>query len=117
MRCGTTCCAPWRASWPSVVTRWPRPNRALAERVRASFRARFIHPKRGSLADVVDGPEGDDWTVRPNQIFAVSLPDPLLEGEEAQAVVDTVGSVLLTSYGLRSLSPDHVAYHGADAGD
>jgi glycogen debranching enzyme len=55
--------------------------------------------------------------MRPNQIFAVSLPDALLEGAEARAVVDAVGSILLTSYGLRSLSPDHVAYRGSYGGD
>jgi predicted glycogen debranching enzyme len=91
--------------------------RALAGRVRISFRARFIHPEHGYLADVVDGPDGDDWTRRPNQIFAVSLPDPLLDGAEAQAVVGAVSTMLLTSYGLRSLAPDHVAYHGDYGGD
>ncbi len=91
--------------------------RALAERVRASFGARFAHPDRGHLADVVDGPAGDDSSMRPNQIFAVSLPFPLLEGERARAVVDAVGGVLLTTYGLRSLSPDDPAYHGAYGGD
>ena len=64
-------------------------------------------PIAGYLADVVDGPDGDDWTLRPNQIFAVSLPEPLLEGAEAQQVVDAVGRALFTSYGLRSLSPEH----------
>jgi predicted glycogen debranching enzyme len=91
--------------------------RALVGRVRTSFRARFIHPEHGYLADVVDGPDGDDWTLRPNQIFAVSLPDPLLDGAEAQAVVDAVSTMLLTSYGLRSLVPDHVVYHGDYGGD
>jgi predicted glycogen debranching enzyme len=90
---------------------------ALADRVRASFRARFIHPDHTHLADVVDGPDGDDWTLRPNQIFAVSLPDPLLEGDEAAMVVDAVGRALLTSYGLRSLNPDHPAYRGDYGGD
>ncbi len=61
---------------------------AQADRVRASFLARFRRPDRASLADVVDGPGGDDWTFRPSQIFAVSLPYPLLEGDEAVAVVD-----------------------------
>src|SRR5262249_608981 len=89
----------------------------LAERVRASFRARFIHPEQGYLADVVDGPDGDDWTVRPNQIFAISLPEALLEGEEARRVVDAGGDTLLTSYGLRSLTPNHAAYHGGYGGD
>jgi predicted glycogen debranching enzyme len=90
---------------------------ALAERVRASFRARFVHSQQGYLADVIDGPEGDDWTMRPNQIFAVSLPEALLEGEEARRVVDAVGNTLLTSYGLRSLTQDHIAYHGGYGGD
>jgi predicted glycogen debranching enzyme len=91
--------------------------RDLAERVRVSFRARFVHPEQGYLADVVDGPKGDDWTKRPNQIFAVLLPDALLEEAEARAVVDAVANTLLTSYGLRSLSPDHVAYRGDYGGD
>ncbi len=91
--------------------------RTLADRVRTSFRARFVRPDRGSLADVVDGPDGDDLTLRPNQVLAVSLPFPLLEGAEAAAVVDTVGRALLTSYGLRSLSPDDPAYHGDYGGD
>jgi glycogen debranching enzyme len=66
---------------------------------------------------VVDGPGGDDWTLRPNQILAVSLPSPLLEGDEAAAVVAVVGRELLTSYGLRSLAPGDPAYHGDYAGD
>jgi predicted glycogen debranching enzyme len=91
--------------------------RARAEQVRASFRSRFLpsEPGRG-LADVVDGPEGDDWTVRPNQIFAVSLPHPIIDGVPALAVVDVVGRQLLTSLGLRSLSPDDPAYRGAYGG-
>lgn len=91
--------------------------RTLAARARKGFRARFVRSDQASLADVVDGPNGDDLTVRPNQIFAVSLPFPLLEGAEAAAVVDTVGRALLTTYGLRSLSPDDPAYHGEYGGD
>ncbi len=90
---------------------------ALADRVRGAFRARFVRAGRGALADVVDGPEGDDLAIRPNQIFAVALPFPLLEGAEAAAMVDAVGRALLTTYGLRSLSPDAPGYHGEYAGD
>lgn len=90
---------------------------ALAERARASFRNRFLRPDLDHPADVVDGPAGDDWTLRPNGIFAVSLPFPLLEGERARAVVDAIGRALLTSYGLRSLGPDDPSYHGAYGGD
>jgi predicted glycogen debranching enzyme len=91
--------------------------RAQADRVRASFMARFRRPDRPYLADVVDGPSGDDFTLRPNQIFAVSLPFPILQGSEATSVVEEVGRLLLTSYGLRSLSPDDPSYRGTYYGN
>jgi 4-alpha-glucanotransferase len=84
------------------------PYRALAAAARAGF-ARFVKPE-GGLYDVLDGPGGDDATLRPNQIFAVSLPhSPLTEADQA-AVVAQVGGALLTSYGLRSLDPAHPDY-------
>jgi predicted glycogen debranching enzyme len=89
---------------------------AQAERARASFLARFRAPDRAYLADVVDGPDGDDWALRPNQVFAVSLPFPLLQGADAEPVVEAVGQALLTSYGLRSLSPADPAYRGRYGG-
>jgi predicted glycogen debranching enzyme len=90
---------------------------ARAEQVHTSFRARFIHPAQGFLADVIDGPDGDDWTIRPNQIFAVALPNSLLKDAEARPVVATVAQTLLTSYGLRSLGPEHPLYRGDYGGD
>lgn len=90
---------------------------AQADHVRVSFVKRFRRDNHAALADVVDGPDGDDWTVRPNQIFAISLPFPLLEGADAAAVVDVVGRTLLTSYGLRSLSPNDARYHGTYGGN
>jgi predicted glycogen debranching enzyme len=90
---------------------------ALADRVRDSFRARYIRADLDYLADVIDGPAGDDWTVRPNQIFAISLPYPLLENDEALAVLGAVGRTMLTSYGLRSLAPGDQAYIGTYGGD
>jgi predicted glycogen debranching enzyme len=90
--------------------------RALADRAQASFRERFIRSGRPQLADVVDGPDGDDWSVRPNQIFALSLPWPLLDGPEAASVLDCVGRTLLTTLGLRSLAPDDPAYQGSYGG-
>jgi predicted glycogen debranching enzyme len=89
----------------------------LADKVRDSFRSRFLRPGQSYLADVIDGPDGDDLTMRPNQIFAVSLPFPLLDGAEAEMVVTAVGRALLTSYGLRSLSSDNPAYRGDYLGD
>jgi predicted glycogen debranching enzyme len=88
-----------------------------ADRVRSSFLSRFWQPESGFLADVVDTPNGDDLSLRPNQIFAVSLPFSLLKGDQAISVVESVGRTLLTSYGLRSLSTDHPAYRGDYSGD
>jgi predicted glycogen debranching enzyme len=80
---------------------------------------RFWHPEMGCCFDVLDTPNGNDATIRPNQIFAVSLPtDPapslasLLTPIQQRAVVDTVARELLTSYGLRSLSPSNPSYVG-----
>jgi predicted glycogen debranching enzyme len=89
----------------------------LAEQARDSFRTRFLSTEHSWLADVVDGPEGDDWACRPNQLFALSLPFPLIEGAEAAAVLEVVGSSLYTTYGLRSLAPDDPAYKGTYGGD
>lgn len=82
--------------------------RALAERVRAGF-ARFRKPE-GGLYDVIDGPDGADATVRPNQIFAVSLPHSPLEPIDQLKVVAQCGRELLASYGLRSLAPGHADF-------
>src|SRR5205085_8632759 len=83
---------------------------ALAARCRDSF-ARFVRPDGLGLLDVVDGPYGDDWSVRPNQLLAVSLPDgPLPDGPAAGAAVSMCRSLLATPLGLRSLGPGHEGY-------
>ena len=89
----------------------------LAEQVAKSFRARFWRPELGYLADVVDGPAGDDLALRPNQVFALSLPFALLDGARARATLEAVGRVLQTSYGLRTLAPTDTAYVGTYGGD
>jgi glycogen debranching enzyme len=76
-----------------------------ARRVRASFNARFWCAGREYLYDVVDGPEGDDPELRPNQLFAVSLDHPVLDPARWSRVVDVVRESLLTPRGLRSLGP------------
>jgi glycogen debranching enzyme len=85
---------------------------ALAERARVSFLGRFVRPDGGGLYDVVDGPAGDDATVRPNQLLAAALENGPLTGEDAaaRAAVDACRRSLLTPLGLRSLSPDDPAY-------
>lgn len=91
---------------------------ALLERASASFK-RFWNQERCCLFDVIDvnGGTERDASLRPNQIFAVSLPYSVLPAEHMQAVVDCCARELLTSHGLRSLSPRDPAYIGRYTGD
>jgi len=88
----------------------------LAEQVRAGF-ARFWNEAAGYCYDVIDGPDGDDPALRPNQLLAVSLPHSPLSPEQQRAVVDVCARHLLTSHGLRSLAPDDPAYVGHYGGE
>jgi predicted glycogen debranching enzyme len=91
-----------------------------ADIIAHNFLQRFWFAEGSYLCDVIDGPEGElgqdgkryDASLRPNQIFAVSLPFPLLKDEQAKAVVDVCARHLWTSYGLRSLAGSHPAYAG-----
>jgi len=74
--------------------------------------ARFWNPDRGYCFDVIDGPDGDDPTLRPNQIFAVSLPVTALPKDRLRGVVDACAHELLTSHGLRSLAAAEPGYAG-----
>jgi 4-alpha-glucanotransferase len=78
-------------------------------RTRAGF-TRFIHPD-GGLYDVLDGPDGNEALLRPNQILAVSLHHSPLDPNAQKHVVQHVARHLLTSYGLRTLAPFEPAYH------
>jgi predicted glycogen debranching enzyme len=93
---------------------------ALAERAARSF-DKFWFAAGRYLYDVIDGPGGADSALRPNQLFAVSLPHGPLSapeaGDRARAVVDACAAHLLTAYGLRSLSPRDPAYAGVFTGD
>ncbi len=84
---------------------------ALSRQIRSSF-ARFWNEKGQCLYDVIDGPGGNDESLRPNQIFAVSLPESALEEAQQRAVVDVVARELVTSHGLRSLAQGHRDYTG-----
>jgi glycogen debranching enzyme len=88
-------------------------KRCADDRARAieSFRARFWYGAGGYLYDVVDGEQGDDPSLRPNQLYAVALDDRLLEAERAWSVVQAVEVELLTPAGLRTLSPTDSRYH------
>jgi predicted glycogen debranching enzyme len=103
------------------------PYEALVQRARTGFE-RFWNPDAQFCFDVIDGP-GDlgngshnnslvnDATLRPNQIFAVSLPESPLTPVQQRLVVDVCRSELLTPFGLRSLGPSEPGYHGRYAGN
>jgi predicted glycogen debranching enzyme len=80
-----------------------------AEQTRDRFRKEFWYEEGGYLYDYVDG-EMRDTSIRPNQIFALSLPFPILEGQQAQKVLETVTDKLYTPFGLRSLAPEDPHY-------
>ncbi len=89
---------------------------SLAARTLAGF-ARFWNHTAGYCFDLLDGPDGHEPTLRPNQLFAVSLPESPLTPLQQQAVVDACARHLLTSRGLRSLTPEHPDYQGHYGGD
>ncbi len=89
--------------------KWP-------EIMKESFNNEFWDVEKGYLADfVIDGYK--DWSVRPNMIFAVSFDHSPLNDEQSFSVLNVVKNELLTSRGLRTLSPKNPAYKGRYKGD
>jgi predicted glycogen debranching enzyme len=90
---------------------------AMADRARDSFRARFWYAEGGYLYDVVDGPDlPEDGSLRPNQLFALSLEPDLVDEAQARAALGVVREKLLTPMGLRTLSPDDARFQGIYTG-
>lgn len=89
---------------------------SMAERAKESFNRQFWNEAAGCLFDVVDG-DARDASIRPNQIFAVSLSHSMLDNERAKQIVAVVERDLLTPVGLRSLSPNDPNYIGIYQGD
>ena len=73
---------------------------AMAGQAATGFQ-RFWNPARGFCFDVLDGPDGNDPALRPNQIFAASLPTRVLPDEQLRAVVRACERALLTPAGLQ----------------
>jgi predicted glycogen debranching enzyme len=82
-----------------------------AERTCVAFNAQFWNPPASCLFDVL-GSDGPDPSIRPNQLFAISLPFPVLDEARRPAVVSVVEEKLLTPLGLRTLDPSHPHYVG-----
>jgi predicted glycogen debranching enzyme len=83
--------------------------RCAAEQARRSFAAQFWNAEAGCLFDVLDG-DHRDASIRPNQIFAVSLHHSMLPPDQERQIVNTVERELLTPLGLRTLSPSDPNY-------
>jgi predicted glycogen debranching enzyme len=94
----------------------PRELNSSADVVRESFNARFWNADAGCCFDVLmdNGPDG---SIRPNQLLTISLPHAVLAPERGALTLDTVRRHLLTSMGVRTLSPDDPSYRGRYAGD
>ena len=105
------------ADWCERAARPVGRYRAIATQVAESAERRYWHEDGGYFFDVVDGAEGDDPSLRPNQVIAMALAYPLLQGAHARAALDVVTRKLLTPYGLRTLSPDDERYQPVYRGD
>ncbi|GET24385.1 amylo-alpha-1,6-glucosidase [Prolixibacter sp. NT017] len=77
-----------------------------AETLKKNFKMYFLN-ENGYLNDVVQLDKSADAAIRPNQVYAISLSFPILDKETGKSILDTVDKYLFTSYGLRTLSPEH----------
>jgi predicted glycogen debranching enzyme len=90
--------------------------RDLAALASDSFNLKFWNSEADCLFDVIDD-EYKDASIRPNQIFAISLPHSMIDAEKAKKIINTVENHLLTPVGLRTLSPFDPHYKGLYQGD
>ncbi|MEQ9443488.1 MAG: amylo-alpha-1,6-glucosidase [Cyclobacteriaceae bacterium] len=92
-----------------VLSEW----KEVPEKIKSSFQKAFWDSKKGYLADLIDNDQkAKDWSIRPNQILAASLPYSPLTDDQIRSVLDVVKRDLLTPRGLRSLSPKDSNYQG-----
>ena len=105
------------ADWCERAGRPAGEYRVLALQAYESAQARYWFGESGYLYDCIDGPDGDDDSLRPNQVMAVALVYPLIEGDRARSALDVVSQRLLTPYGLRTLATDEPGYRPSYRGD
>lgn len=87
------------------------------DKTRQSFLSKFWNSDAGCLYDVIDENGIADPSIRPNQLFAISLPFALIEGEQARSIVNIVEKELFTPVGLRTLpvsDPRYIPHYGGD---
>lgn len=100
-----------------LMEEWTGKELEITKRCRHSFNEKFWYEEGGYLYDVINGETGKDASLRPNQLFAISLKYPILDEKYWKSVLDIVKKDLLTDYGLRTLSPSHPDYKAYYHGD
>lgn len=85
----------------------------IAEKLPAAFVSKFWSQEKGYLADFVTLDGEQDWSVRPNQVIAASMPNTLLDERKRKSILDTMRRELLTPRGLRTLSPKDPDYESS----
>jgi predicted glycogen debranching enzyme len=89
------------------IKRW----KPISENIKSAFETEFWSEEKGYLADYTNG-NFKDWSVRPNQLLAVSMPYSPLTSIQQKKVLDIIERELLTPKGLRSLTPKSLKYKG-----
>jgi predicted glycogen debranching enzyme len=98
--------------WSNLLGKPEENYEQLANEVFKSFNTKFWYENGQYLYDVIDTNQGDDASLRPNQIFSIALHFPVLHSHRWKSVVDLVEAKLLTPFGLRTLDPADKDYHG-----
>ena len=105
------------ALWAEAAGERPERWMEVAKQIENSFNGRFWYESGGYLYDVIDGESGDDSSLRPNQVLAMSLRHPVLRKNRWTPVLSNVRDKLLTPFGLRTLAPEHRDYKSMYFGD
>jgi predicted glycogen debranching enzyme len=100
----------YMSTWAQEIGATATLYEEAASRVRETFNRRYWNERRGCLFDVLDGPDGPDDALRPNQVFAISLGFPVLDERRWGPVVDIVFEELVTPVGVRTLGAEHPDY-------
>ncbi len=101
-----------RAKDDTFVSNWQK----LPKIIEKYFIQEFWNASKGYLADYVDQNK-KDWSIRPNQVIAVSLDYSPIDDEIKVAILHVLEKYLLTPRGLRTLSPKNEDYKGIYEGN
>lgn len=100
-----------------LYEKWTHKAPDLSQKCYDSFNQKFWFEEGKYLYDVIEGEGGNDPAIRPNQVFSISLPNPVLDSMHWKSVIDCVQIELYTPVGLRTLSPAHPDYKETYHGD